>query len=234
MISTGSLLLGIALLLVVGLVVVRPLLSPSGEEATFAHASDPVTMRQALETQKDALLEQIRDLDFDRETGKVPEDRYRQRREALTAEAAAIFRRLDALAPAANRARPAPAEAGDKVILEDEVIPKNESIPENEIEAAVARLRKSSPANGSETGSKTLEEITEGPPKVAPEDAEAEIEATIAHLRSRPDEEGAQTEAAPDGAEQHSAEKGSRFCPQCGESHDPDDKFCAYCGHRLA
>ena len=215
MISTGSLFLGIALLLVVGLVVLRPLLSSSAEEATFAHAADPVTMRQALEAQKDALLEQIRDLDFDRETGKVPEDRYRQRRAQLTTEAADIFRQLDALAPAANGARPASAEPGDRVVDDDLIV-------DDEIEAAVVRLRKRPPAATAEDPSETSER------------AEAEIEAAIARLRSRQEGDGVQASAAAARAASHSSGKRSGFCPQCGEPHGPDDKFCAFCGHGLA
>lgn len=223
MISTGSLLLGIALLLIVGLVVIRPLLSPSTEEATFAHAAAPVTMRQALEAQKDALLEQIRDLDFDHETGKVPEDRYRQRREKLAAEAADIFRQLDALAPAADGAGQEAHEVDDEVFREDEALKEDEVIQEDEIEAAVARLRKRPPVAGARSG-------TEAPKK----DAEAEIEAAIASLRNRSDgHDGTQMKAEPAPVESRATDKRSRFCPQCGEPHDPDDKFCAYCGYRL-
>lgn len=212
MISTGSLLLALALLLVVGVVVLRPLLSSSPEEATFAHAAAPVTMRQALEAQKDALLEQIRDLDFDHETGKVPEQKYRQRREELAAEAAAILRELDTLAPAANGAGQEDQEmAGEGLAAGDA------------IEAAVSRLRKD--ADKAEAPSA---------PAQPDEDAEAEIEAAIARLRGRPDGNGAQKidgGPAPDAS--RTAGKRSRFCPQCGEPHDPDDKFCAYCGRRL-
>ena len=204
MISTGSLLLGIALLLVVGLVILRPFLLSSPSEATFAHAADPVTMKQALEAQKDALLEQIRDLDFDRQTGKVPEDKYRQRRAQLTAEAAQIFRQLEAMASADNGA--GQAESGEGAIAVDE------------IEAAVAQLRKRPSAADSGTSD---------------EAAEAEIEAAIARFRNRPDGNGTQDETRPASTASHATEKKSRFCPQCGEPHDNDDKFCAYCGHRL-
>ncbi len=216
MISTGSLLLGIALLIIVAVIVLRPVLSSSAGEATFAHAAAPVTLRQALEAQKDALLAQIRDLDFDYETGKVPEDKYRQRRANLTAEAADIFQQLDTLAPAVNGAKPAGRESGDEVVVDDEVN------ADDEIEAAVARRRYRS--DGEEAPS------SPAPPS---ESDEAEIEAAIARLRNRPDD-GAQTaNAEPAPAASPAADKRSRFCPQCGEPHDPDDKFCAYCGQRL-
>lgn len=218
MISTGSLLLGIALLLVVGLVVIRPLLSPSADEANFAHAADPVTRRQALEAQKDALLEQIRDLDFDRETGKVPEDKYQKRRTELTAEAADIFRQLDDLAAAANGARPTGDRAVDDEIIVDEVIV-------DEIEAAVARRRKRPSADRRSSDGEASAPV--------PEDAEAEIEAAIARRRDRR-EEDAEAMAAPSTVARDSARKKARFCPQCGEPLDPEDKFCAHCGHRLA
>lgn len=218
MISTGSLLLGIALLLVVGLVVIRPLMSPSADEATFAHAADPVTRRQALEAQKDALLEQIRDLDFDRETGKVPEDRYQQRRTQLTTEAADIFRQLDVLAPAANGGRPTGDRAVDHEIIDE--------VDVDEIEAAVSRLRKRPSADRRSSDGEAS--------TAAVEDAEAEIEAAIARRRDRQDEDGAEVIAASSPVARDSARKRARFCPQCGESLDPEDKFCAHCGHRLA
>ena len=208
MISTGSLLVALALLLIVSLIVLRPLLLSSASEATFAHASDPVTMRQALEAQKDALLEQIRDLDFDHETGKVPEDKYRQRRARLTAEAADILRQLETMAPAANGE--GQAEIGDDAMVGDE------------IEAAVARLRKGPSVADAPSSS-----------RISDEDTEAEIEAAIARLRSRPDANGAQDDGGPASSASHAPEKKSRFCSQCGEPHDDDDKFCAYCGHRL-
>lgn len=119
--TIGSILLSIALLLVVGLYVARPFLFP----ASRLEADDDLNEHEALEAQKEAVLAQIRELDFDHETGKVPEEEYQTLRQEYLAEAARLFKELDALRPAGER-----AEAAD------------------DIEAAVARLRQKAGAAG--------------------------------------------------------------------------------------
>ena len=109
--TIGSILLGIALLLVVVLYVARPFLFPASRRAE----GDRLNRREALEAQKEAIMLQIRELDFDQETGKLPEEEYQTLRQQYLAEAAHILKALDAL-------RPATEQAGD-------------------IEAAIARLR---------------------------------------------------------------------------------------------
>ena len=52
-----------------------------------------------------------------------------------------------------------------------------------------------------------------------------EIEATVAALRRQPSARSAPTNGALTGR--------ARFCPQCGGSIEPDDKFCANCGHKI-
>jgi hypothetical protein len=85
--------------------------------------------RKSLTLQKEAVLTEIRTLDFDYETGKVREDEYRPQREAYMEEAADLLMRLDAL---------------DEKFLESDTAPVAESQPEmkyDEIEAAIARRR---------------------------------------------------------------------------------------------
>ncbi len=108
--TLGSILLATALLLLVGVLVLRPLLV-SGQRAVL-----PMTERERLSAEKAALLTQIRSLDFDYETGKLPEDSYQRERLLLMQEAADKLRLLDRL----------PAEEGIDA----------------RIEAAVAALRK--------------------------------------------------------------------------------------------
>jgi hypothetical protein len=93
--AIGSILLGLALLIVVGLFLARPLITAKPQsKAYFAR-------RQQLEEDKEAHLNQIRALDFDHETGKVPTEVYEQQRAQLLSETAAILKALDEL-PAAN------------------------------------------------------------------------------------------------------------------------------------
>ncbi|MBK7177537.1 MAG: hypothetical protein IPH82_10165 [Chloroflexi bacterium] len=65
--TTGSILLGLALILLVGLFIAQPLLLP---EEKKARSRSP---RQKLLAQKAALLEEVRALDFDYDTGKIPQ-----------------------------------------------------------------------------------------------------------------------------------------------------------------
>ena len=72
--TIGSILLGAALLILVGLYVARPLMAPS-----------PATRRREsryseLLAAKESYLIQIRNLDFDFQTGKLPEEIYQKQR----------------------------------------------------------------------------------------------------------------------------------------------------------
>ena len=50
-----------------------------------------------MEQQKEALLAEIRGLDFDHDTGKIPTDVYEQQRAQLMSEAAVVLQALDEL-----------------------------------------------------------------------------------------------------------------------------------------
>ena len=90
--TIGSILLGLALLVLVGLFISRPLfMTNSGRRQR------PVTKRQALVAQKEAIVVEISNLDFDYDTGKIPEEDYRPRREHLIAEAATLLKEIDLL-----------------------------------------------------------------------------------------------------------------------------------------
>lgn len=89
--TVGSLLLGLALLLLVGLFVARPLLQPERRRPYSP------TARQQLLDQKEVLLAQILALDFDVETGKVPVELYQPQRQALMSQTARLLEQLDQL-----------------------------------------------------------------------------------------------------------------------------------------
>jgi hypothetical protein len=117
--SIGSLLLGATLLILVGLFLARPFLLSN---ARYGRRKG---LRQELLAQKEAILAQIQVLEFDYETGTLPEQEYKQQRPQLVAEAAEILERLDNV--------PGPAE------------PTSTGGIDNEIEAAVAALRQRQP-----------------------------------------------------------------------------------------
>ena len=115
--TIGSILLGVALLVLVGLFVARPFLRPQEQEAAL-------TKQQLLLEEKEALLDQIQALDFDHETGKIPTELHALQREKLMEQATAVLQALDA--------------AGDVPV---DVPLTDATDVDIEIEAAIARLR---------------------------------------------------------------------------------------------
>ena len=87
-VTIGSILLGLAILIVVGLFLVRPFFKPPP-------ADEVSSKRQQLTAQKSALLEAVRALEFDHDTGKIPDEEYEQMRTSLMSEAAAALKMLD-------------------------------------------------------------------------------------------------------------------------------------------
>lgn len=119
--TIGSILLGVALAVLVGLVLARPLLQASREE------QGKVSRRQLLLAEKEAILAQIRDLDFDHDTGKMPDEIHQHQRAQLMNSAADILRQLEQLEVKASQP-PAPVVNGAVDVDDD-------------IETAVARMR---------------------------------------------------------------------------------------------
>ena len=96
--TTGTILLITALLLLTAVFVVRPFLLPSPKERDRAATGK----RRALEAEKQAVMEQIISLDFDHSTGKLPDEKYQHQRENLMQTAADILRQLDETQPTAE------------------------------------------------------------------------------------------------------------------------------------
>lgn len=132
--TTGSILLGFALFIVTALYLSQPFLAPTRGERKISRI-------QQLTNQKEVLLEQLQSLDFEFETGKIPEDIYQSQRALLMAEASDTLRKLDAL-----RGVPSSAEIDDEI---EAVIAQVST--EEQIEAAVAQLA-GSPAATSTKG----------------------------------------------------------------------------------
>ena len=89
--SIGSILLGLSLLILVGLVLAQPFLAPREREPR------PRSRKQLLLAQKEALLEEIRALDFEYDTGKLPEDAYQAQRADLMVLTTKTLKALDDL-----------------------------------------------------------------------------------------------------------------------------------------
>jgi hypothetical protein len=118
----------IALLILAGLYISRPLLVP------HAGIPKPMTPRERLLAEKETVMARIRDLDFDVEMGKIPEAEHRGQREPLLAAAAGLMQQIDELD---NRL--------EKKIASKRMTAANRhpsSRIDDKIEAAVTRLRR--------------------------------------------------------------------------------------------
>lgn len=139
--TTGSILFGLAIFIVVVFFVARPFWVDT-RPRTLALPSP----RQQLLMHKDVLLEQIQQMDFDNETGKIDPELYERSRPRLLEQAALILKQLDELADpqtedaietAIARVRagqPAPVATATRA----KIAP---SRPDDDIEAAIARRR---------------------------------------------------------------------------------------------
>ncbi len=115
--TIGALLLGLALLIVVVLFLAQPFFDASFRDEDM----DEIDEREALTLQKEALLAQIRQLEFDHELGNVPTGAFEEERQALVLQTAEIMRQLDVSVVSAD---------ADTIA---------------DIEAAVSKLRRSRP-----------------------------------------------------------------------------------------
>jgi hypothetical protein len=82
--AIGSILLGVALLVLLALFIARPFFSPPEKEVAL-------TEQQLLLNEKEALLDQIQLLDFDHDTGKLPTELHAFQRERLVEQATAVL-----------------------------------------------------------------------------------------------------------------------------------------------
>ena len=90
-ISIGAILLGLALLVAVLLFLARPFLRPQPQQTA------EISQRRELLARKEGLLDAIRILDFDHDTGKIPDEEFELQRAVLVNEAAATLKALDEL-----------------------------------------------------------------------------------------------------------------------------------------
>lgn len=185
----GSLLLVLALLVLVGLFVARPLFERKAIPVPALAEQEDQELSTLL-AERDRILNALQELDFDRDLGKVPEPDYPAQRAALLQRGAEVLRRLDE-----RRAR---ASAGD-------------------LEAAIASRRLESgrgaaprparrPSNGD--GSVLLP-VPVGEQAAAGED---DLEALLAARRRERHEKAAGF--CPQCGQP--IRKTDRFCPKCG------------------
>lgn len=144
--TIGTLLMGLALIIIVALYLLRPFVFAEDEEQR--HDREEI---DALLLRKDNLLRQIRELDDDMESAKVAPEMYQRTRPQLVKQAAIVMQQLDA-----HGYQQAPATSATTVASIDDQIEaavKKIRTPQEidaSIEAAVAKARATqlAPANG--------------------------------------------------------------------------------------
>lgn len=145
--TVGSLLLGVALVIVVGLFLTRPFLRPIDEEF------ETEEQVESLLAQKEALLQDLRSLDNDMEAGKVAPELYAHDRPLLMKRAALVLQQLDrlgyvesAVPVAVSPVAPAAAMSVDDQIEAAVRKLRTPAEVDADIEAAIQRLRQGTAA----------------------------------------------------------------------------------------
>jgi len=143
--DVGSILLGLALLVVIAFVVARPLLERPDV------ADDPLRPADLLLASRERVLTQLRDLDFDRTMSKINEADYTAQRAQLVAEGVAILKQLDDLGLPQAEA----AGAVDEIAAAVAQLRARRAAPavpdvDDQIEAGVAAVRRASKAPAAE------------------------------------------------------------------------------------
>src|SRR5262245_35153258 len=183
----GSILLGLALVVVVVFVIAQPLLEQTNRRA------QPATPAEALLNARERVLGQLRDLDFDNATGKVNANDYAALRAKLVAEGVTILKQLDALGVSGEGDETSPAapdEAIEAAIAQRRARAAS-SAPVGQTKAATGRTRArrttSRPAGAALKNTPAPAKVvpSQAWPKSNGRDVDAEIEANIAQRRSK-------------------------------------------------
>lgn len=136
-----ALFIGLVMLAAIGYYVSRPLLQT--KPAATVDGADALS----LETQRDTLYTQIKELDLDHATGKINDDDYARIRADLVAQAAEVLKQIDGvLQPPATAPLAAAARADDA--LEAQIAARRKvrtPAVDSDVEAAIASRRKTAP-----------------------------------------------------------------------------------------
>jgi hypothetical protein len=200
----GSILIGLALLILAGFLVAWPLIDQRPQLGPGPSEAD------RLRQERDQLLTALRDLDFDYSLGKLQAEDYAPLRADLVSRGAEVLKKLDA-ATQTPEASPRPA------------------VPDEAIEKAIAAHRQGRAKTGGQApqapaSDDAIEKAiaarrqgrakTDGQAPQMPVSDKA-IEKAVAERR----------QARPKAA--------SQACPRCNAAVQPDDRFCPRCGAPL-
>ena len=203
----GSLLLGLALLLLVAFIVARPILERRDMP------DQEISRADQLVAERESLLAALRDLDFDHATGKISDEDYTPQRAQFVAQGVAILKHLDALGPALPEHAVSAEDEIERAVaarrrssLERRATPAARAVQSADdlIEAAVAARRKPAPAQR---------------PAPAPDGVTCSNCGALAKPGDRFCPKCGRVLA--------------RVCPTCAHPVQPGDRFCAACGAKL-
>lgn len=239
----GSIFLLLAVILLVGIYISRPLFqrsdpgnkvknSPdqSGDEAVYAVRSgaDPDHIRSSLLAEYDRLLNTIQEFEFDHTLGKIPSEDYPAQRAALLQAGADVLKKLDVI-------RVVPEVQDLKVVL-----PQNVSAAARFASAAQMKLAQDGTGAVSTRVEDHLEPAGAGLVQVVIGADSADVfpspgASRQASIVDKVDAAAGETDLDLLIATRRQArtEKTSGFCPHCGKPVQISDRFCPKCGKTL-
>jgi NADH pyrophosphatase NudC (nudix superfamily) len=97
--NIGSIFLLIAILIVIGFLILRPFYTPQKENIMQSGTAAQHTYSSLL-AEKERLLNAIQEMEFDHDTGKIPDDIFPEQRLALMREAAVVIEKISQINPA--------------------------------------------------------------------------------------------------------------------------------------
>lgn len=170
---------------------------------------------------KDAVMVAIKELEFDHAVGKLSDEDFALYDQRLRAQAVALMKQIDQVAPATS---------GLDTAMEAEIAQRRK-VAEPQRTAAPGPVAKPAPASSGNLDADMEAQIAQRR-KVRPAAAAAVAATAVANGSSAPAPAAATATAA--GAATATAAAATatkpRFCTNCGEQLAPGNKFCANCG----
>ena len=196
-----TLFVAVVISLAVALYVVRPLLDRN--PAPVYIEDDRLT---DLLSRKDVVLRAIKDLEFDRNVGKLEEVDFVRFNQSLSRQALGLMQQIEKIAPTSSQHDDA---------LEQEIARLRKTTDRkagDTLEQEIARLRKT-PERQPAARSAPVQVAASGAAKVEP------AKKVVTHTN---------------GASPAAVANKPKFCTECGEPVNANHKFCANCGAALA
>jgi hypothetical protein len=244
----GSIFLLLAVVLLVGLFISRPLFQRSepvdrvkntsgamGDETIYSArtGADADHTRSSLLAEYDRLLNTIQELEFDHTLGKIPPEDYPVQRAALLQAGADVLKKLDAI-----RAAPAVPDLDHDLSRSASAVDRFANAAQKKlVQDGTSPVISTPMVESPEPSPDELAPVSK-PVMVAEEDPGPQTAAETRQSIStgvQPDEPGADADLERLIATRRQArsEKSSGFCPHCGKPVQKSDRYCPKCGTTL-